>query len=68
MATVVGFASLAATPLNLGEHGETTTVEVVERREHLLLICLIVGDKYRFHVNKGPPPTPPRRGDVSVRG
>lgn len=47
---VVGLASLAATSLYLGEHGESTTVEVVEREEYLLLVCLVVGDKYGFHV------------------
>ena len=47
---VVGLTGLAATSLYLGEHGESTTVEVVEREEYLLLVCLVVGDKYRFHV------------------
>ena len=47
---VVGLAGLAATSLYLGEHGESATVEVVEREEYLLLVCLVVGDKYGFHV------------------
>jgi hypothetical protein len=50
MATIVGLASLTATSLDLGKHRETTAVEVVERKEYLLLIGLVVGDKYRFHV------------------
>ena len=49
VATVVGLASLATASLYLREHGESTAVEVVEGEEYLLLICLIVGDKYGFH-------------------
>ena len=60
MAAVVGFAGLAAASLYLREHRETTAIEVVEREEYLLLVCLIVGDKYGFHVNMGLSPRPPQ--------
>jgi hypothetical protein len=50
MAAIVRLASLASASLYLGEHGEPAAVEVVERKEYLLLIGLIVGDKYGFHV------------------
>ena len=46
MASIMGLASLAATSLNLREHRETAAVEVVERKEYLFLIGLVVGDKY----------------------
>ena len=49
MAAVVGFAGLAAASLYLREHREATAVEVVEGEENLLLVCLVVGDKYGFH-------------------
>ena len=62
MATVVGLTSLATTSLDLGEHRETTAVEVVKRKEYLLLVCLVVGDKYGFHVKTRPPPAPPKEG------
>ena len=47
---IVRFTSLAATSLNLREHRKTTAVEVVECEENLLLVCLVVGDKYGFHM------------------
>jgi hypothetical protein len=50
MATIVRLAGLAAASLYLREHGETTAIEVVEGKEYLLLVCLVVGDKYGFHV------------------
>lgn len=62
VAAVVGLASLAAASLHLGEHGKSTTVEVVEREKNLLLVCLVVGDKYGFHAKTRPPPVPPKEG------
>ena len=50
MTAVVGLAGLTATSLYLREHGEAAAVEVVESEEYLLLVCLVVGDKYGFHL------------------
>ena len=59
---IVRLTSLAAASLHLREHGESTAVHVVERKKYLLLVCLVVGDKYGFHVKTRPPPAPPKEG------
>lgn len=50
MTTIVWFTGLATTALYLGKHRETTTVQVVKGKKDLFLICLVVGNKYRFHI------------------